>query len=124
MPVSFEKIEKALHRLEEGLQNEPKSDLERDGVIQRFEYTIEALWKISKKVLLENGISANTPKETIKEMAKANWISNPEEFIEFLKMRNETSHTYEELKAQEVYKASKAFAPKCRELLNTLKSKA
>jgi nucleotidyltransferase substrate binding protein (TIGR01987 family) len=124
MPISFEKIDKALGRLEESLQSDPKSDLERDGVIQRFEYTIEALWKISKRVLLENGISANTPKETIKEMAKANWISNPEEFIGFLKMRNETSHTYEESKAKEVYEAAKAFAPKCRELLNTLKSKS
>lgn len=49
LKISFEKMEKALGNLEEALEKKTNSDLERDGVIQRFEYTIDLLWKVSKK---------------------------------------------------------------------------
>jgi nucleotidyltransferase substrate binding protein (TIGR01987 family) len=122
--IDFTKLEKALSQLKEATSKETLSDLERDGVIQRFEYTIEILWKVSKKVLQDNGITAVAPKEVIKELANIGWINNPKEFLEFIKMRNETSHSYEELTAQKVYEASKRFVPACEDLVKTLKEKA
>jgi nucleotidyltransferase substrate binding protein (TIGR01987 family) len=122
--IDFTKLEKALSQLKEATSKETLSDLERDGVIQRFEYTIEILWKVSKKVLQDNGISAVAPKEVIKELANIGWINNPQEFLEFIKMRNETSHSYEELTAQKVYEASKRFVPACEDLVKILKEKA
>lgn len=98
--------------------------MERDGVIQRFEYTIELLWKVAKKVLEENGIVAIAPKDVIRELANIGWINNPEELIEFLKMRNETSHTYKEDVANMVYKASYSFASACEKIVNILKEKS
>ncbi|MBP9673664.1 MAG: nucleotidyltransferase substrate binding protein [Bacteriovoracaceae bacterium] len=124
MKVSFEKIDKALKQLTDSLQNLPLSDLERDGVIQRFEYTIELLWKVAKKVLQENGIITVAPKEVIKEMANIGWINNPEEFLDYLKARNETSHSYEESKAQETYEVAKKFAIACSHLITILKEKS
>jgi nucleotidyltransferase substrate binding protein (TIGR01987 family) len=58
MSVNFEKFEQALSQLKSAVAQEPANDLERDGVIQRFEYTIELLWKVAKKVLEENGVQA------------------------------------------------------------------
>jgi nucleotidyltransferase substrate binding protein (TIGR01987 family) len=124
MKVSFEKMDKALSQLQSAVSKDPANDLERDGVIQRFEYTIELLWKVSKKVLEENGVMAIAPKDVIRELANIGWISNPNELIEFLKMRNETSHSYKEDVAQAVYEASKKFAVAAESLIKFLKEKA
>lgn len=124
MAISFEKMDKALSQLKAATSKKPANDLERDGVIQRFEYTIELLWKVSKKVLEENGVVAVAPKDVIREMANIGWISNPQELIDFIKMRNETSHTYKEDVAQAVHAASVRFAKSCDELIKVLKEKA
>lgn len=124
MSINFEKFEQALSQLKSAVSSEPANDLERDGVIQRFEYTIELLWKVAKKVLEENGVQVIAPKEVIREMANIGWVSNPQELIEFLKMRNETSHSYKEEVAKQVYEASKKFAKVADDILNVLKEKA
>lgn len=124
MNVSFEKIDKALNQLKEATSRDHVSELERDGVIQRFEYTIELLWKVSKKILANHGVIAVSLKDVIRELAYVGWITNPEDFIEYLKMRNETSHSYEEHNAKMVYESSKKFAVHCDELIHLLKEKA
>ncbi len=124
MAISFDKMDKALSQLKDATSKSPANDLERDGVIQRFEYTIELLWKVSKKVLEENGISAIAPKDVIREMANVGWINNPQEFIEYIKMRNETSHTYKEDVAEAVYQASVKFSEAAEKLVDILKEKA
>jgi nucleotidyltransferase substrate binding protein (TIGR01987 family) len=124
MSINFEKFEQALSQLKSAVSSEPANDLERDGVIQRFEYTIELLWKVAKKVLEENGVQAIAPKEVIREMANIGWVNNPQDLIEFLKMRNETSHSYKEEVAKQVYEASKKFATVADDILKVLKEKA
>jgi nucleotidyltransferase substrate binding protein (TIGR01987 family) len=124
MTINFEKIDKALSQLEIATSKEPANDLERDGAIQRFEYTIELLWKVSKKVLEDNGIAAIAPKEVIRELANIGWINNPEEMIDFIKMRNETSHSYKEDVAIKVFEASKKFTIACKLLVDILKEKS
>jgi nucleotidyltransferase substrate binding protein (TIGR01987 family) len=124
MPVQFEKIDKALLQLKTSVQLKHPSNLERDGIIQRFEYTIELLWKISKRVLAENGIIALTPREVIRELANIGWIDNPDTFIGLLKLRNETSHSYEEEIAQKAYLEAVKFVPICESLLKILKEKS
>lgn len=124
MSVSFEKMDKALSQLKLATSKAPANDLERDGVIQRFEYTIELLWKVSKKVLEENGVIAIAPKDVIREMANIGWISNPQEFIDYIKMRNETSHSYKEDVAEAVYQGSLKFAVAADDLVTILKEKA
>jgi nucleotidyltransferase substrate binding protein (TIGR01987 family) len=59
-------FERALKALEESVV-EAESDLEIDGVIQRFEFTYELLWKLLKIYLEREGIIAKTPRECFKE---------------------------------------------------------
>jgi predicted nucleotidyltransferase len=40
---------------------EAKSELERDGAVQRFEYTFELTWKVLKKILAVKGLDINNP---------------------------------------------------------------
>ena len=49
------------------------------------------------------------PKQVIREAAKLGLIDDPTKWLEFLKMRNLSVHTYKEDLAQEVYMSAKEF---------------
>lgn len=123
MVIDFSAFESALASLEEALASAPRNDVERDGVIQRFEYTFELAWKTARKVLEENGITSNSPKSVIRDMSQQGWIHEPDLWLSFLRARNATTHTYKKTTAEEVYSVARKFAPKCRELLTELKKR-
>ena len=100
--LTVEPLKKALNTLTSALTSTP-SELERDGLIQRFEYTLELSWKISKKVLFENGVEAESPKAIFREMAQLGWINEPEMWFGFLKARNKTNHIYHKEVAEEIF---------------------
>ena len=47
----------------------PKTDLNRDASIQRFEFTFELAWKTMRRILKYKGILINSPRDTIREAA-------------------------------------------------------
>lgn len=47
LEYSLKKLKDAYQRLEEGVK-QAKDELDKDGVIQRFEFTFELLWKALK----------------------------------------------------------------------------
>jgi nucleotidyltransferase substrate binding protein (TIGR01987 family) len=73
------------------------SELEQEGVIQRFEYTYELAWKTMKDYLEENGIVLEeiTPRTVIKESFAAKIIPDGQVWIDMLLHRNLLSHTYD-----------------------------
>jgi hypothetical protein len=52
LKYSLEKLNNAVKRLDHGVK-QAKDNLDRDGVIQRFEFTFELLWKVIRLFLLE-----------------------------------------------------------------------
>lgn len=124
MSISFQKIDSAMSQLKDAVAITQPSSLERDGIIQRFEYSVELLWKIAKVVLSENGVTAMSPKDVVREMASIGWIDNPETFINYIKMRNETNHSYKEEVAQLVYSATLEFVNDADALITLLREKA
>ena len=54
--IFLESLEKAVEQLRVGMATAETSfdDLYRDGVIQRFEYTMDLTWKILRRVLLQS----------------------------------------------------------------------
>ena len=120
--VDLRPLERAVATLEDALKRPPNNDLERDGVIQRFEYSFELSWKTVRRCLVAMGrpdVSAS-PKPIIREAAKEGFIANPAEWIEFMEFRNAASHVYNEAQAQAVYEAAKAFPECARSLLSAL----
>jgi len=113
-------LEKAYARLKEtvGL---PSTLINQDATIQRFEFCFELSWKLMQAILMENGIEAYGPKNSIRESAKLGLIDNPLEWFEFLKARNLTVHTYEEKVAQEVYKKAKDFVKVLKNFVENVK---
>ena len=104
--VRIKNFEKALKKLEDGVK-EAKSELERDGIIQRFEFTIELLWKALRAILLYQGIECYSPRECIKEAFRANIIEDDEIILDMLQDRNVSSHVYSEDKALEIFERIK-----------------
>ncbi|MGL4366615.1 MAG: nucleotidyltransferase substrate binding protein [Clostridium sp.] len=99
-------LENAVSRLDEAIKDSKKIELStlKDGVIQRFEFTLELSWKILKTYLMNEGIDCvNTPKSVVREAYKAGIIKNGEIWIEMIDDRNLTSHIYSQSMADDIY---------------------
>ena len=106
LKYSLGKFDSAIKRLDEGVK-EAKDNLGRDGVIQRFEFTFELLWKTLRLFLLDEGIITKSPKESLKEGFKFGLIKDEEIFLDMLEDRNQTSHIYSEEVSKEIFKRIK-----------------
>lgn len=95
----FESAEKALKRLHEITSKKNLSDIERDGLIQRFEFCFELMWKCGKDYLRDvEGLDAPSPKKVIRYSREVG-IFTDEETEQLLNMaddRNLTAHTYDD----------------------------
>ncbi len=113
---SFEKFRKALNRLDEGVKK-AKDQLDNDGVIQRFEFTFELMWKTLRLFLLSEGIITNSPREALKEAFRFGLISDEECFIDMLEDRNQTSQIYsEEISKSILNRIKKNYLPVLKKL--------
>lgn len=121
--ISTSKFSQALESLKKGYRSDP-SEIERDGIIQRFEYTLELAWKTSKRVLEQHSITSDSPKNVFRDLGKAGWISNVELWMEFLEARNLTSHIYNKDVADRVFASVAPFIREASALLATLDTKA
>jgi nucleotidyltransferase substrate binding protein (TIGR01987 family) len=105
----FQNFGRGFVLLREALERKPEnlSMLEKEGVIQRFEYIFELAWKTLKDYLEEGGliISPVTPRQVIKEAFAAKVISNGEVWINMLDNRNLLSHTYDSFVFEQAVKA-------------------
>ncbi len=70
--------------------------LEKEGVIQRFEYSFELAWKTLKDYLEYSGLefATVTARHVLKEAFVAKIIADGQVWIDMLEHRNEMSHTY------------------------------
>ncbi|MBI5244313.1 MAG: nucleotidyltransferase substrate binding protein [Elusimicrobia bacterium] len=84
---------------------EPPNEYVRDSAIQRFEFTFELAWKTLKACLEEQGISAYSPRDCFKEALRAGLIEDDPLWLETIKLRNLTAHTYNEATAEDIYRA-------------------
>jgi len=96
----FENYSRAFLLLREAidtLASRPLTQLEKEGVIQRFEYTWELAWKVLKDYLEHTGIvlESITPAATIKAAFSAKIIADGEAWMKALDARNRMSHTYD-----------------------------
>lgn len=99
----FSNYSKALNQLTEGLTIEDPSDLEKEGIIQRFEYTFDLAWKTLKDYLKLQGYTDITgSRDTFREAFSLGLIEDGDIWMEMIESRNLTSHTYNEETASEI----------------------
>lgn len=76
--------------------------LMKDGLIQRYEFTIELAWKVMKDYEeYQGGVKVGGPRDVIRQAHQFELIDD-DYWITMMEDRNLMSHTYDESKAQEV----------------------
>jgi len=113
----IDKFQRALKRLREAVER-AEDELDRDGVIQRFEFTFELLWKTLKTILNYQGIECYSPRDCIKKAFHHGIIDDDEIFLDMLEDRNLSSRAYDGETAKEIFERIKKFYLKNLEGLN------
>jgi len=116
---TLDTLETAITKLHDP-KNKENYESFRDSLVQRFEYSIDNFWKFLKIYLQERHemMTAASPKAILRDAFVANIISKEESdaLIDCVKDRNLTSHTYNELLAEDI--ASKI--PKYHDLMKKI----
>ena len=106
----FANYQRALHNLDGAVQlssERPLSDLERQGLIQSFEFTHELAWKTLKDFLQAQGVSGlYGSKDTTREAFSQGLIADGELWMEMIRHRNLSTHTYDEATVNEIVAAA------------------
>ncbi len=92
---NFLRALQTLRRAVELSKQRDLSELEKQGLIQGFEFTHELAWNVLKDYLEEQGlIGIIGSKNATREAFKNNLISDGDAWMDMIKARNLTSHTY------------------------------
>lgn len=97
--------QKALSQLETFLLRQPHDDLVRAAVIQAFEFTFEAFWKLLQKMAADEGVTAHSPKSALSFGYHQGLCADEAVWLAMLRDRNLTVHTYNELLAAKIFAA-------------------
>ena len=117
--IKLEDLKSAFSRLKEGVA-EVKNNLDRDGVIKRFEFTFELVWKAIQEYARLSGLEVVSPRDAFRVAADLKLIENPEDWFIFLRDRNETTHLYSEDQVKEIFLHIPDFIKKVEALISKL----
>lgn len=97
---------RALSQLTKFMQRKELNELEEQGLIQSFEYNHELAWKVQKDFLENSGYTDLFGSKNVARKAfEVNLIENGQVWMNMIKHRNETSHTYNEETAKKIVNA-------------------
>jgi nucleotidyltransferase substrate binding protein (TIGR01987 family) len=127
----FQNFNLAFKRLLDAYQlseSRPLSDLENQGYIQAFEFSHELAWKVLKDYLeFQGNYEIAGSRDASREAFKMGLIIEGETWMEMLKSRNLTSHTYNESVSKDItLKISQLYVPAMLQFqlkMNQLKEK-
>lgn len=102
----FSNYQKALAQLQKFIDKGELSELEKQGLIKAFEYTYELAWNTLKDFLEFQGqTDIYGSRDATRRAFQLGIIENGESWMDMLKSRNATSHTYNVEVAEEICKA-------------------
>lgn len=104
---ALKKLSEAVKYIQEDIKDEKDEVLDeiiKEGLIQRFEYTYEMAWNVMKDYAAYQGnIDIAGSRDAIRYAFSANLITNGDKWMDMIKSRIKTSHTYNEATADEIY---------------------
>lgn len=102
---SYQRASKQLSNAVELENKRELNDLEKQGLVQAFEFVFEIAWNLMKDYFLYQGNPDITgSRDAIRTAFKLGLIENGEGWMEMIKSRNQSSHTYNEAVANEICK--------------------
>ena len=120
----FTNYQKALSQLQRFIDKGELSVLEKQGLVKAFEYTFELAWNTLKDFLEYKGqTDIYGSRDAITKAFALGLIRDGEGWMDMLKSRNQTSHTYNEETAEEICSmVVEAYHPLFNELETKLKA--
>lgn len=107
----FRNFQRAFLLLREAMESDLSefSQLEKEGVIQRFEYTFELAWKVLKDKMEYDGILLDqiSPKSVVRQAYQSKYINDAETWLKMIGDRNLMGHTYDFSKFEQVLESVK-----------------
>jgi nucleotidyltransferase substrate binding protein (TIGR01987 family) len=104
----LQNYQQALSRLTEAValsQQRALSELEEQGLIQAFEFTHELAWNVLKDYLEAQGsVELIGSKNATRQAFKNGLLEDGEAWMDMIKARNLTSHTYQDKIAADIAK--------------------
>ncbi len=120
----LENYSKAYFQLKEAFELYENTQLPiiKEGIIQRFEFTHELSWKLLKDYLIWQGYqNINGSRDAVKTSFNIGLISNGKIWIEMIRSRNNTVHTYDKnILETEYTKIKDLYLPLFEELFNQM----
>ncbi|MGR3177600.1 MAG: nucleotidyltransferase substrate binding protein [Candidatus Anammoxibacter sp.] len=118
----FSNYRKALAQLQKFIDKGKLSNLEEQGLIKAFEYTFELAWSTLKDFLEYKGQTGiYGSRDAIQKAFQLGLIEDGESWMDMIKSRNKTSHTYNEETAKEICEAvTKLYYPSFKQLAKKL----
>ncbi|HMU63552.1 MAG: nucleotidyltransferase substrate binding protein [Nitrosomonas sp.] len=105
----FANYQKALLQLQNAVElsnQRALSPLEKQGVIQAFEFTHELAWNLLKDFLQDQGNqNIRGSKDATREAFKVELIQDGDQWMAMIQSRNISSHTYNEHTAEQLVNA-------------------
>lgn len=123
----YELYQKAVNQLEKGLATYPDlNELEKDGVIQRFEFTFELAWKTLQDYFAQAGgyTDVRGPRIVLKQATQDSLTDNGYTWLKMLESRNELTHVYDEEGSRRILDdVAVVYLPLLKELAQTISQK-
>ncbi len=112
----FNNFKRAFLLLREAIESDLNnmSQLEKEGVIQRFEYTFELAWNVLKDKMEYDGINLDkiSPKSVVRQAYASKYINDAETWLKMIGDRKLMSHTYDFAKFEVVIESiEKSYLP-------------
>jgi nucleotidyltransferase substrate binding protein (TIGR01987 family) len=127
----LQSFHKAWPRLSEGARlagERELSPLEKQGLIQAFEFTHELSWQLLKDVLVDQGVTGiSGSRDAVRESVRLELLPQGDElgWMAMIRSRNLTSHTYNPAIAREIaLLIVEQYAPALERLLAALEPRA
>lgn len=120
----LQNFKKAFIQLENAVNTPELNALERQGLIKSFEFTYELAWNTLKDYLVEMGyLELIGSKDTFRQAFQSGLLTEAELWMDMVKSRNLTSHTYIQETAESIGKdVIKVYYPLLKQLLTKLEA--
>ncbi len=121
----LQNFKRAFIQLEKAVKTPDLNELERQGLIKAFEFTFELAWTTLKDYLIEMGYTELMgSKDTFRQAFQLGLISDGDIWMEMVKSRNLTSHTYNQDTAESIEEdVITTYYPLIKQLLENLETK-
>jgi nucleotidyltransferase substrate binding protein (TIGR01987 family) len=99
---SLVNLRKANSSLHEAASAQPRTDIVVAAIIKNFEFNYELSWKSMRRLLEHHGIPTSTPRQSIAESYRKQFIQHETVWLSMIEDRNLTVHTYDEAFARQM----------------------